>query len=102
MRSSFATPRHPGRTRPRAAGRHRHDPDGRRHRRFAIHPGRRRVGSLRASAILADNLKQLAADALEAGMADLEISGGHVRVAGTDRAVSFADLAKLPRATPGC
>jgi aerobic carbon-monoxide dehydrogenase large subunit len=55
---------------------------------------------LGASAILADNLKQLAADALEAGMADLEISGGHVRVAGTDRAVSFADLAKLPRATP--
>ncbi len=42
---------------------------------------------------LADNLKKLAADALEAGPSDLEISDGQVRVVGTDRAISFADLA---------
>jgi carbon-monoxide dehydrogenase large subunit len=42
---------------------------------------------------LADNLKTLAADELEAAVADLEIADGHVRVAGTDRAVSFATLA---------
>jgi carbon-monoxide dehydrogenase large subunit len=47
---------------------------------------------------LADNLKQLAADALETGPGDLEIGDGHVRVAGTDRGVSFADLAGRPDA----
>jgi carbon-monoxide dehydrogenase large subunit len=49
---------------------------------------------------LAETLKTLAADALEAGVADLEVAGGGVRVAGTDRAIRFADLAKLPEATP--
>src|SRR4051812_27617416 len=43
---------------------------------------------------LADNLKKLAADKLEAGASDLEIADGNVRIAGTDRAVSFAELAK--------
>jgi carbon-monoxide dehydrogenase large subunit len=47
-----------------------------------------------ASRKLADNLKSLAADKLEAGITDLEIADGGVRVAGTDRAVSFAELAK--------
>ncbi|HEX2655211.1 MAG TPA: xanthine dehydrogenase family protein molybdopterin-binding subunit [Xanthobacteraceae bacterium] len=42
---------------------------------------------------LADNLKSLAADRLEASVADLEIADGHVRIAGTDRALSFADIA---------
>src|SRR5262249_28713234 len=46
------------------------------------------------------NLKSLAADALEAGSSDLEIAGGRVRVVGTDRAMKFADLAALPKATP--
>ncbi|HET9904823.1 MAG TPA: xanthine dehydrogenase family protein molybdopterin-binding subunit [Xanthobacteraceae bacterium] len=49
-----------------------------------------------ASRRLADNLKKLAADRLEASAADLEIAGGAVRVAGTDRAVSFAELARAP------
>jgi carbon-monoxide dehydrogenase large subunit len=53
-----------------------------------------------ASRTLAENLKQLAADALEAGTADLEIADGQVSVAGTDRAVPFADLARHPKATP--
>jgi aerobic carbon-monoxide dehydrogenase large subunit len=49
---------------------------------------------------LTDQLKTLAADMLEAGASDLEIAVGTVRVAGTDRAVSFADLAASPKATP--
>ena len=59
---------------------------------------RRRVGC--ASRKLAANLKSLAADALEASPSDLEIADGHVRVVGTDRAMKFADLAALPKATP--
>jgi aerobic carbon-monoxide dehydrogenase large subunit len=47
---------------------------------------------------LADNLKRLAAEALEAGLDDLEIAGGSVRVSGTDRVISFAELAQLPDA----
>src|SRR5215469_10928226 len=47
---------------------------------------------------LADNLKRLAAEALEAGADDLEIAGGSVRVSGTDRAISFAALAQRPDA----
>lgn len=46
-----------------------------------------------ASRKLAGNLKQLAAERLEASAGDLEIAAGSVRVAGTDRAVAFADLA---------
>jgi carbon-monoxide dehydrogenase large subunit len=49
---------------------------------------------------LAANLKSLAADALETSVADLEIAAGQVRVVGTDRAITFADLAALPKATP--
>jgi carbon-monoxide dehydrogenase large subunit len=51
-----------------------------------------------ASRKLADNLKKLAADKLEASTGDLEIGEGVVRVAGTDRAVSFAELARAPSA----
>jgi carbon-monoxide dehydrogenase large subunit len=53
-----------------------------------------------ASRTLAETLKTLAADALEAGVADLEVADGGVRVAGTDRAITFAEIAKLPAATP--
>jgi carbon-monoxide dehydrogenase large subunit len=49
---------------------------------------------------LADNLKVLAANRLEAAESDLEIEDGAVRIAGTDRAASFAELAALPAATP--
>ncbi|MDR3465394.1 MAG: xanthine dehydrogenase family protein molybdopterin-binding subunit [Xanthobacteraceae bacterium] len=47
----------------------------------------------RATRKLGESLKQLAAEALEAGSGDLEISDGTIRIAGTDRVVSFADLA---------
>ena len=46
-----------------------------------------------ASKKLAENLKKLAADRLETGLSDLEIADGKVRIVGTDRAVSFADIA---------
>jgi len=48
----------------------------------------------RATRELGKQLKNLAAEALETSAGDLEISSGMVRIAGTDRAVSFADLAK--------
>lgn len=51
-----------------------------------------------AADALAKNLKQLAADALEAAVADLELVDGSVRIAGTDRAAAFADLARRPNA----
>ena len=54
----------------------------------------------RATKTLAEQLKQLAADALEAAMGDLEIANGAVRVAGTDRLISFADIAAHPKARP--
>ena len=54
----------------------------------------------RAAKTLGEQLKQLAADALEAAATDMEIANGAVRVAGTDRVISFADLAALPQAKP--
>lgn len=54
----------------------------------------------RASKTLAGQLKDIAADALEAAVGDMEIANGTVRVAGTDRAISFADIAAHPKATP--
>jgi aerobic carbon-monoxide dehydrogenase large subunit len=54
----------------------------------------------RASKTLADQLKEVAAEALEASAGDMEIANGAVRVAGTDRTISFADLAAHPSATP--
>jgi aerobic carbon-monoxide dehydrogenase large subunit len=54
----------------------------------------------RATKKLAEQIKEIAADALEASASDLEIVDGTVRVAGTDRIVSFAELAGLPGCTP--
>jgi carbon-monoxide dehydrogenase large subunit len=50
----------------------------------------------RASRKLATQIKEIAADALEAAPGDLEIADGAVRVAGTDRMISFAELAARP------
>jgi aerobic carbon-monoxide dehydrogenase large subunit len=52
------------------------------------------VSVQRATRELGGKLKDLAAEALETGAGDLEINDGVVRVAGTDRSISFADLAK--------
>ncbi len=51
------------------------------------------VSVQRATHKLGESLKELAAEALEAGTADLEFGDAVVRIAGTDRAISFADLA---------
>jgi carbon-monoxide dehydrogenase large subunit len=51
------------------------------------------VSVQRATRTLGASLKELAADALETSVADLEIDGGTIRIAGTDRSISFADLA---------
>ncbi|HRE21322.1 MAG TPA: molybdopterin-dependent oxidoreductase, partial [Rhabdaerophilum sp.] len=55
-------------------------------------------GVMKAAELLATNLKTLAAEKLEAGVGDLEISGGVVRIAGTDRRITFAEIAALPGA----
>ncbi|HET7714117.1 MAG TPA: molybdopterin cofactor-binding domain-containing protein, partial [Bauldia sp.] len=47
-----------------------------------------------AAVKLADQVKQIAADQLEAAVADLELAGGSVRVVGTNRAVTLAELAR--------
>jgi carbon-monoxide dehydrogenase large subunit len=52
-----------------------------------------------AAAKLAEQLKDIAADALEAAPRDLEFSDGRVRVVGTDRAITLADLAAHPKAS---
>jgi aerobic carbon-monoxide dehydrogenase large subunit len=52
----------------------------------------------RASETLVVSLKELAADKLEAAVADLEIVDGSVRIAGTDRAISYSEIAALPGA----
>ncbi|MCO6186663.1 xanthine dehydrogenase family protein molybdopterin-binding subunit [Rhizobium sp. L1K21] len=52
------------------------------------------VSVIAASENLADKIKDMAADELEAAAADIELVDGVARVAGTDRQVSFADIAK--------
>jgi carbon-monoxide dehydrogenase large subunit len=54
----------------------------------------------RSAKTLARQIKEIAADALEASPGDLEIANASVRVAGTDRVIAFSDLATHPRATP--
>ena len=54
----------------------------------------------RASKRLAESLKDLAADKLEASSADLEIAEGRIRIVGTDRSLSLAEIAALPAAAP--
>jgi carbon-monoxide dehydrogenase large subunit len=49
---------------------------------------------------LGDKIRKLAADALEASAGDIEIDAGTARIAGTDRGLSFADIANRPEATP--
>ncbi|MBO0661857.1 xanthine dehydrogenase family protein molybdopterin-binding subunit [Jiella sp. MQZ9-1] len=55
------------------------------------------VSVRRASQVLADKLKKIASDELEAAVADIELEGGLARVAGTDRTIDFAALAKAAK-----
>jgi carbon-monoxide dehydrogenase large subunit len=52
------------------------------------------VSVQRATADLGKKLKELAAEALETSAGDLEINNGVIRIAGTDRSISFADVAR--------
>lgn len=54
----------------------------------------------RATRELGTKLKEIAAQALEASAGDLEITDGVIRIAGTDRSISFADVAKRAGADP--
>jgi aerobic carbon-monoxide dehydrogenase large subunit len=54
----------------------------------------------RATRDLGGKLKEVAAEALETSAGDLEISNGMIRIAGTDRSISFADLARRPGTDP--
>jgi carbon-monoxide dehydrogenase large subunit len=58
------------------------------------------VMTSRAAKALADSLRELAADKLEASVADLEFVDGRVAIVGTDRALTLAEIAGLPAATP--
>jgi carbon-monoxide dehydrogenase large subunit len=58
------------------------------------------VSVARATRKLGANLREIAAEALETSVSDLEINDGTVRVAGTDRAITFAALAKRPGVDP--
>ena len=49
----------------------------------------------RASRQLAEQM-ELAADELEAGIGDIELTDGRARVVGTDRAITYAELARKP------
>ena len=53
----------------------------------------------RASDSLATRLKLLAAEELEAAVTDLEVADGGIRIAGTDRSISYEALARLPACT---
>ena len=50
-----------------------------------------------AAGVLADKMKKLAADELEASPADIELVDGAARIVGTDRVISYADMAKAAR-----
>ena len=52
------------------------------------------VSVQRATQDLGNKLKELAAEALETSAGDLEINNGVIRIAGTDRSISFADVAR--------
>jgi aerobic carbon-monoxide dehydrogenase large subunit len=58
------------------------------------------VSAYRASETLADRLKDLASESLEAAVADLVLGDGRITVAGTDRSLTFEAIAALPQAAP--
>lgn len=56
------------------------------------------VSAARAGEDLAEKIRKLAADELEASVDDIELSGGAARIVGTDRAVDFAAIARAAKA----
>lgn len=55
------------------------------------------VSVVRASEQLAEKIKNIAADELEASSADIELNQGEARIVGTDRSISFSDIAKAAK-----
>lgn len=55
------------------------------------------VSVARASEVLAEKMKKLAADELEAAPADIELVDGDARIVGTDRVISYADIARAAK-----
>ena len=55
------------------------------------------VSAARAGEDLAEKIKRLAADELEASAADIELADGEARIVGTDRSIGFAELAKAAK-----
>lgn len=55
------------------------------------------VSAARAGEDLAEKIKKIAADELEASAADIELEGGMARIAGTDRQIDFAAIAKAAK-----
>ncbi len=52
------------------------------------------VSTVKASEILASRIRKIASDELETAIEDIELNDGYATVAGTDRTISFADIAK--------
>ena len=83
---------------PGRAGRHgRGSQTGARHRRLALDPDRRRLGLRRVAESGRQAEGARLATKLEAAVADLEIADGAVRVVGTDRRITFTELARPAR-----
>lgn len=55
------------------------------------------VSAARAGEDLAEKIKRIAADELEASTGDIELAGGFARIVGTDRAIDFASVAKAAK-----
>ncbi|RWF33066.1 xanthine dehydrogenase family protein molybdopterin-binding subunit [Mesorhizobium sp.] len=55
------------------------------------------VSASRAGEDLANKIKRIAADELEASAGDIELSGGVARIVGTDRAIDFAGIARAAK-----
>jgi carbon-monoxide dehydrogenase large subunit len=55
------------------------------------------VSAARAGEDLAEKIKRIAADELEASSADIELEGGEARIVGTDRRIDFASIAKAAK-----
>ena len=55
------------------------------------------VSTSRAGEDLAEKIKRVAADELEASAVDIELIDGSARIVGTDRTISFADVAKAAK-----
>ncbi len=55
------------------------------------------VSASRAGEALSEKIKKIAADELEASVADIELVDGVARIVGTDRRMSFSDVARQAR-----